>query len=143
MLQGHLQYLVNPSNRSDIQLVLYILGYVRKILAILFRNLDRMGFHILREGLLNFHPVGAGGKDIGGTMSEKVTNDMVAQVKSIAEKRGRNVKWVEKAVRESVSVTETEALKLNVIDIVAKDLDDLIRAKRTGTSFGRFHFSHL
>ena len=73
------------------------------------------------------HPVGAGGKDIGGTMSEKVTNDMVAQVKSIAEKRGRNVKWVEKAVRESVSVTETEALKLNVINIVAKDLDDLIR----------------
>jgi len=73
------------------------------------------------------HPVGAGGKDIGGTMSEKVTNDMVAQVKSIAEKRGRNVQWVEKAVRESVSVTETEALKLNVIDIVAKDMDDLIR----------------
>jgi len=60
-------------------------------------------------------------------MSEKVTNDMVAQVKSIAEKRGKNVKWVEKAVRESVSVTETEALKKNVIDIVAKDLDDLIR----------------
>jgi membrane-bound serine protease (ClpP class) len=73
------------------------------------------------------HPVGAGGKDIGGKMSEKVTNDMVAQVKSIAEKRGRNVKWVEKAVRESVSVTETEALKANVIDVVAKDTDDLIR----------------
>ena len=73
------------------------------------------------------HPVGAGGKDIGGTMSEKITNDMVAQVKSIAEKRGRNVQWVEKAVRESVSVTETEALRTNVIDIVAKNLDDLIR----------------
>ena len=73
------------------------------------------------------HPVGAGGKDIGGKMSEKVTNDMVAQVKSIAQKRGRNVQWVEKAVRESVSVTETEALKTNVIDIVAKDMDDLIR----------------
>jgi membrane-bound serine protease (ClpP class) len=73
------------------------------------------------------HPVGAGGRDIGGKMSEKVTNDMVALVKSIAEKRGRNVKWVEKAVRESVSVTETEALKANVIDIVAKDMDDLIR----------------
>ena len=73
------------------------------------------------------HPVGAGGKDIGGKMSEKVTNDMVAHVKSIAQKRGRNVQWVEKAVRESVSVTETEALKLNVINIVAKDLDDLIR----------------
>lgn len=73
------------------------------------------------------HPVGAGGKDISGKMSEKVINDMVAQVKSIAQKRGRNAEWAEKAVRESVSVTETEALKANVIDVVAKDLDDLIR----------------
>lgn len=73
------------------------------------------------------HPVGAGGKDISGKMSEKVINDMVAQVKSIAQKRGRNAEWAEKAVRESVSVTETEALKENVIDVVAKDLDDLIR----------------
>jgi len=73
------------------------------------------------------HPVGAGGKDISGKMSEKVINDMVAQVKSIAQKRGKNAEWAEKAVRKSVSVTETEALKENVIDIVAKDLDDLIR----------------
>jgi membrane-bound serine protease (ClpP class) len=73
------------------------------------------------------HPVGAGGRDIGGTMAEKVTNDMVAEIKSIAKKRKRNVQWAEKAVRQSVSVTETEALKDNVVDIVAKDIDDLIR----------------
>lgn len=73
------------------------------------------------------HPVGAGGKEIDKTMSEKVTNDMVAHAKSIARKRGRNAQWVERAVRKSVSVTETEALKENIIDIVAKDLDDLIR----------------
>jgi len=73
------------------------------------------------------HPVGAGGKEINKTMSEKVTNDMVAHAKSIARKRGRNAQWVERAVRKSVSVTETEALKENIIDIVAKDLDDLIR----------------
>jgi len=73
------------------------------------------------------HPVGAGGKDIDGTMSEKVINDMVAQAKSVAEKRGRNAKWVEDAIRESVSVTETEALKENIIDLIAKDTDDLIR----------------
>jgi len=73
------------------------------------------------------HPVGAGGKEIDETMSAKVTNDMVAYVKSIADKRGRNAEWAEKAVRESVSVTETEALQANVIDIVAKDLDDLIQ----------------
>ena len=73
------------------------------------------------------HPVGGGGKEISKTMSEKVTNDMVAHVKSIAKKRGRNVEWAEKAVRESVSVTETEALKENIIDLVAEDMDDLIR----------------
>jgi membrane-bound serine protease (ClpP class) len=73
------------------------------------------------------HPVASGGKEIGETLSEKVTNDMVAYVKSIAEKRGRNAEWAEKAVRESVSVTETEALEQNIIDMIAADIDDLIR----------------
>jgi membrane-bound serine protease (ClpP class) len=73
------------------------------------------------------HPVGAGGKEIDETMSEKVINDMVAQAKSVAEKRNRNAKWVEDAIRESVSVTETEALKENVIDLIATDTDDLIK----------------
>lgn len=73
------------------------------------------------------HPVGSGGQDIEGTMSEKVINDMVAQAKSVAERRGRNAAWVEKAIRESVSITETEALKDHVIDIVADDVDDLLR----------------
>ncbi|MGD2098719.1 MAG: nodulation protein NfeD [Desulfobacterales bacterium] len=73
------------------------------------------------------HPVGAGGKDISGKMSEKVINDMVAHAKSVAEKRGRNQEWVEQAIRESVSVTETEALKENIIDLIADDTDDLIR----------------
>ncbi len=72
------------------------------------------------------HPVNAGGKELDKTMSEKVTNDMVAFVKSIAQKRGRNVEWAEKAVRESVSVTETEALEKKIIDLVARDVDDLV-----------------
>ena len=73
------------------------------------------------------HPVGIGGKKIDKTMSAKVVNDMVAHVKSVAEKRGRNIDWVEKAVRESISATENEALQQNIIDVVATDLDDLIR----------------
>ncbi|MDO9565136.1 MAG: nodulation protein NfeD [Candidatus Desulfaltia sp.] len=73
------------------------------------------------------HPVGAGGKEIDKTMSEKVVNDMVAHSRSVANKRGRNAEWVEKAIRESVSVTETVALKQNIIDIVATDMDDLIK----------------
>jgi len=73
------------------------------------------------------HPVGAGGQQIEGKMSEKVVNDMVAHAKSVAERRGRSAQWVEKAIRESVSITETEALKEGVIDLIAQDTEDLIR----------------
>ncbi|MFH1674044.1 MAG: nodulation protein NfeD [Pseudomonadota bacterium] len=73
------------------------------------------------------HPVSVGDKKMDETMTEKVTNDMVAYIRSIAEKRGRNADWAEKAVRESVSITEKEALNLKVIDIVANDLDDLLQ----------------
>jgi membrane-bound serine protease (ClpP class) len=72
------------------------------------------------------HPVNLGQKEMDGTMAEKVVNDMVAYTKSIAEKRGRNSDWAEKAIRESVSVTEKEALELKVIDLIAEDLDDLL-----------------
>jgi membrane-bound serine protease (ClpP class) len=72
------------------------------------------------------HPVNLGQKEMDKTMAEKVVNDMVAYTKSITEKRGRNSEWAEKAIRESVSVTEKEALELKVIDLIAEDLDDLI-----------------
>lgn len=61
------------------------------------------------------------------TMAKKVTNDLAAMIRGIAEKRGRNAKWAEDAVRKSVSVTETEALKLKVIDLVAPDLATLVK----------------
>ena len=60
------------------------------------------------------------------TMKRKVTNDVAAWVKGIAEERGRNAEWAEKAVREAVSATATEAKELNVIDVIATDLDDLL-----------------
>ena len=73
------------------------------------------------------HPVtlGAEGKE-NKTMMEKVVNDAVADIKAIAKTRGRNVDWAEKAVRKSVSITEEEALKLNVVDLVCTDLNDLL-----------------
>jgi len=73
------------------------------------------------------HPVTAGGKDIESTMSEKVLNDMASYARGIAEDKGRNGEWVEKAIRESVSITAEEALKLHVIDLIAKDIDDLLQ----------------
>ena len=73
------------------------------------------------------HPVSTGGKDIGGTMSEKVVNDMAAYARGIAENKGRNGEWVEKAIRESVSITADEALAKNVVDLVVKDMDHLLK----------------
>ncbi len=72
------------------------------------------------------HPVSVEGKDIGKTMSEKVVNDMVAYARSIAKERGRNQDWVEKAIRESVSISADMAVKENVVDLVAQDMDDLL-----------------
>ncbi|NHK28927.1 nodulation protein NfeD [Parvularcula flava] len=59
-------------------------------------------------------------------MRAKAINDAVAYIRSLAEKRGRNADWAERAVREAVSVTSNEALELGVIDLVADDLDDLL-----------------
>lgn len=71
------------------------------------------------------HPVVMGEK-MDKVMAEKATNDAAAYIKSIAETRGRNVKWAEDAVRRSVSATETEALKNNTIDLIAKDINTLL-----------------
>jgi membrane-bound serine protease (ClpP class) len=72
------------------------------------------------------HPVTAGGGDMGKEMSKKVANDAAAFARSLAAERGRNVDWAEKAVRSSVSVTEREAVKLKVVDLVADNLQDLL-----------------
>ena len=61
-------------------------------------------------------------------MKAKMTNDAVAYLKGLAEQRGRNAEWAEKAVREAVSLTSNEALELNVIDVVASNVGDLLAA---------------
>jgi len=71
------------------------------------------------------HPVALQGVQ-DSIMMEKATNDAAAFIRTISEKRNRNIEWGENAVRKSLSITETEALKLNVIDYVAKDLDELL-----------------
>jgi membrane-bound serine protease (ClpP class) len=73
------------------------------------------------------HPVSGGGQEVKGVMGEKIENFTASFSESIAQQRGRNTEWAVQAVRKSVSITEREALKKNVIDIVAKDIDDLLR----------------
>jgi membrane-bound serine protease (ClpP class) len=73
------------------------------------------------------HPVDLGkGSGEDETMAKKAENDVAAMARAVATERGRNAVWAEDAVRESVSASATEALELNVIDILARDLDSLL-----------------
>lgn len=72
------------------------------------------------------HPVGGQGQDIEGHLGKKVENFTAAFGSSIAERRGRNVEWAAKAVRESVTATESEAVTERVVDFIADDLAQVL-----------------
>jgi membrane-bound serine protease (ClpP class) len=63
----------------------------------------------------------------GDPRMRKATHDAAAYIRGLAELRGRNVEWAERAVREAVSLPASEALELKVVDLVAADLDDLLK----------------
>lgn len=73
------------------------------------------------------HPVASGGQNIEGDMREKIENFTATFSESIAQRRGRNVEWAEKAVRESVVITETEAIQKKVVDFIAVDIQNVLR----------------
>jgi membrane-bound serine protease (ClpP class) len=74
------------------------------------------------------HPVTMGaGESKDSTMTGKIVNDAVAFIRSIAEKRHRNADWAESAVRQSASITETEALKKGVVDLIVSSRDSLLK----------------
>ena len=72
------------------------------------------------------HVVNMGG-EMDSVMSEKVQNDAVAYITSIAKKRERNVEWARRAVLESVSIDAQAALDSDVVDIVASNFEDLLK----------------
>jgi len=74
-------------------------------------------------------PVQMGAEGVQQTpdeMKRKIINDAAAYIRSLAESHGRNADWAERAVRDGVSITEREALKLNVIDLVSPDLNSFL-----------------
>lgn len=75
---------------------------------------------------------GLGGSDAdkkqgGSAMEHKITEDAVAYIRSLAQRRDRNAGWAEKAVRQAANLTASEALKNNVIDVVAPNIRDLLQ----------------
>ena len=64
------------------------------------------------------------------TMTDKVMNDAISYIRSLAQMRGRNVEWAEKAVRDAASLPAEEAARARVVDIVAKDVDELLAKLR-------------
>lgn len=73
------------------------------------------------------HPVAITGTKIEETMKEKITNDAVSYIKSLAKRKNRNLELSEKAVRKSESFTAEECLKNNLIEYIAEDIDDLLK----------------
>ncbi len=84
------------------------------------------------------HPVLAIGGEMDEVMKQKVENDTAASLRAITDKRGRNSELAEQAVLESKSFTEEDALEANLIEVIAKDLDDLI-AKLNGRTVVRLN----
>ena len=85
------------------------------------------------------HPVGLGGES-DDVAYEKAVNDAAATIRALASQNGRNAEWAERAVRESVSITAEEAQAMNVIDLIAIDLEDLLKkveGQTVETSAGR------
>jgi membrane-bound serine protease (ClpP class) len=73
------------------------------------------------------HPVGGQGADLSKTEAKKVTNDAAALIRSLTTQRGRSTEWAEKAVRESLSYTEREALDKHLIDLIATSRAELLK----------------
>ena len=73
-------------------------------------------------------PVTGEGQDLGETLQKKVTNILAADIENLAARRGEKaVEWARKAVIEAEAATAEQALTLNVIDVIATDVDDLLR----------------
>ncbi len=71
-------------------------------------------------------PIDQSGGNLGSDLRRKVINHFAAKLRSLAENHGRNGDWADKAVREASNLTEQEALRMNVIDVIAPDLPTLL-----------------
>ncbi|MBI4825924.1 MAG: nodulation protein NfeD [Nitrospirae bacterium] len=139
-LDTSMRSIVQKIKASEVPIVVYVSpGGARAASAGVFITLSaHIAAMATSTNIGAAHPVSVGEK-MDETTSKKAENDAAAYIKSIAESRGRNAEWAEKAVRESVSITENDALQSNVIDLIAPDLQTLlnnINGRKVTTSKG-------
>jgi len=130
-LDSAMRDIIQLMNKSSVPMVVYVPAGARAASAGFFITIAADIAAMAPDTAIGAaHPVAMGAEgeaQMSETMEAKVVNDAVAYARGIAEAHGRNVDWAEEAVREAASVPASEALELNVIDIVASDLDDLVR----------------
>ena len=129
-LDTSMRDIIQAIDRTQIPVVVYIPAGARAASAGFFITIAADVAAMAEDTAIGAaHPVAMsteGEAEMSATMEAKVVNDAAAYAKGIAKAHGRNVEWAEKAVRDAASVPAHEALELNVIDIVAPDLDALI-----------------
>jgi len=87
--------------------------------------------------------VGSGGEDLPETLATKITNDLVAEIRDLADSHGRNADWAESAVRDAASIAADDAAELTppVVDLVAATTEDLFAAIDTGERADGYAYS--
>jgi membrane-bound serine protease (ClpP class) len=129
-LDTSMRLIIQAMDRARIPIVVYIPSGARAASAGFFITIAADIAAMAPDTAIGAaHPVAIGTEgeaQMSETMEAKVVNDAVAYAKGIAKMHGRNEEWAEKAVRDAASVPAHEALELNVIDIVAPNLDSLI-----------------
>lgn len=110
-LVSSMQDIVQRLNKSEVPVIVYV--YPAGAQAASAGTFITMSAHVaaMAPGSVigAASPVGSGGEDIGGTLGEKITEDLAAMIRGIAEKRGRNASWAEKAVTEALAANSCEA----------------------------------
>jgi len=129
-LDTSMRLIIQAMDKAQIPIVVYIPAGARAASAGFFITIAADIAAMAPDTTIgSAHPVSIGTEgeaEMSETMEAKVVNEAVAYARGIAYAHGRNVEWAEKAVKESANVEAPKALELNVVDMIASDLDALI-----------------
>jgi membrane-bound serine protease (ClpP class) len=139
-LEDSMRKIVQRIFRSPVPVIVYVTPSGSRAASAGFFILEAADIAAMAPGTNTgaAHPVTLGGDKMDDVMKAKVENDAAAFMRTIADRRGRNVQVAESAVRLSKSFTEQEALSQKLIDVIAPDVPSLLRAVE-GRTIRRFN----